>query len=150
MVRIKKILLAVEGLARADAVAKLVAHTARRANGTVRLLHVASQPLAVQDDEGQVVALAESKATGRTSQGLDFLQTLEVHFDGAPVQSVVRFGDPTVQILDEAEAFGADLILVFTTCLIGQRGRTCLRERGHARDARAANGNHCGLEESVP
>lgn len=115
MVRIKRILLAVDGSARADAVAKLVSYTARRAHGTVRLLHGASQPLAVQDDKGQVVAHAESKATGRTNQGRDFLQRLEVHFDGVPVQSVVCFGDPTVQILDETEVFGADLILVLLT-----------------------------------
>lgn len=126
MVRFKKILLAVERLARADAAAKLVAQTARRAHATVRLQHVAPELLAVQDDEGQVVAHAESKATGCTSQGLDFLQALEVHFAGVPVQSVVRFSDPTVQILDEAEAFGADLILMFTASR-RRRGRTCLR-----------------------
>jgi len=30
------------------------------------------------------------------------------------VESVVRFGDPVAQILDEAEVFGADLIVVGT------------------------------------
>jgi nucleotide-binding universal stress UspA family protein len=30
------------------------------------------------------------------------------------VESVVRFGDPVAQILDEAEAWGADLIVVGT------------------------------------
>jgi nucleotide-binding universal stress UspA family protein len=47
-------------------------------------------------------------------EGLDFLHALEVHFGDVPAESVVRFGDPVAQILDEAETFGADLIVVGT------------------------------------
>ena len=51
----KRILLAVDRSPGADAVANLVADTARGAHATVRLLHVASQPSAVYDAEGRVV-----------------------------------------------------------------------------------------------
>jgi nucleotide-binding universal stress UspA family protein len=110
----KRILLAVDRSPRADAVASLVADTARGAHATVRLLHVASQPSAVHDAEGRVVVYADQEAASRTSEGLDFLRTLEIHFGDVPVESIVRFGEPVVQILDEAEAFGADLIVVGT------------------------------------
>ncbi|HEY7867720.1 MAG TPA: universal stress protein [Methylomirabilota bacterium] len=114
MMTTKRILLAVDYSPRADAVANLVADTARGAHATVRLLHVASAPSAVYDAEGKVVVYADQEAASRTSEGLDFLRTLEAHFGGAPVESVVRFGDPVAQILDEAEAWGADLIVVGT------------------------------------
>ena len=68
----------------------------------------------VYDAEGRVVVYADQEAASRTSAGLDYLRTLEIHFGGVAVESVVRFGDPVVEILDEAEAFGADLIVVGT------------------------------------
>jgi nucleotide-binding universal stress UspA family protein len=114
MMTTKRILLAVDYSPRADAVANLVADTARGAHATVRLLHVASAPSAVYDAEGKVVVYADQEAASRTSEGLDFLRPLEAHFGGVPVESVVRFGDPVAQILDEAEAWGADLIVVGT------------------------------------
>jgi nucleotide-binding universal stress UspA family protein len=78
------------------------------------LLHVAPEPSAVQNAEGRVVVYADQETESLTSAGLDFLRTLEGHFGGVPVESVVRFGDPVTRILDEAEAFGADLIVVGT------------------------------------
>lgn len=110
----KRILLAVDRSPRADAVANLVADTARGAHATVCLLHVAPPPSAVYDAEGRIVVYADQEAASRTSAGLDYLRTLEIHFGGVAVESVVRFGDPVVEILDEAEAFGADLIVVGT------------------------------------
>ena len=111
---IKKILLAVDRSPRADAVAGLVADTARGAHATVRLLHVAPEPSAVYDSEGRVVAYADQEAASRTCEGLDFFRSLDVYFGGVPLETTVRFGDPAAQILDEAETFGADLIVVGT------------------------------------
>lgn len=110
----KMILLAVDRSPRADAVASLIADTARGAHATVRLLHVAAEPSAVQDSEGRVIVYADQEAASLTSEGLDFLRALEVHFDGVPLESIVRFGDPVAQILDEAETCAADLIVVGT------------------------------------
>lgn len=110
----KRMLLAVDRSPRADAVATIAAETARGAHATVRLLHVAPEPSEVYDGGGRVVVYADQESDSLSSQGLDYLRGLEVHFGGVQVESVVRFGDPVTQILDEAEAFGADLIVVGT------------------------------------
>ena len=110
----KRILLAVDYSPRADAVATIAAETARGAHATVRLLHVAPEPSEVHDGYGRVVVYADQESESLHSQGLDYLRALEAHFVGVPVESVVRFGDPVALILDEAEAFGADLIVVGT------------------------------------
>ncbi|HJR02018.1 MAG TPA: universal stress protein [Methylomirabilota bacterium] len=107
-------MLAIDQSPRADAVAAIAADTARGAHATVRLLHVAPEPSAVQDAHGRVVVYADQETESLISEGVDFLRTLEVHFSGVPVESVVRFGEPVAQILDEAEAFRADLIVVGT------------------------------------
>ena len=110
----KRILLAADRSPRADAVATIAAETARGAQAEVRLLHVAPEVSAVHDGQGRVVVYADQESESLSSQGLDYLRGLEAHFTGVAVESVVRFGDPVAQILDEAEAFGADLIVVGT------------------------------------
>lgn len=110
----KRILLAADRSPRADAVAIIAAETARGAHAVVRLLHVAPEASAVHDGQGRVVVYADQESESLSSQGLDYLRSLEAHFTGVAVESVVRFGDPVAQILDEAEAFGADLIVVGT------------------------------------
>ncbi len=110
----RRILLAVDRSPHAEALAAIAADTARGAHATVRLLHVAPDPSAVHDARGRVVVYADQETASLTSQGVDYLRTLEGHFGGVPVDSVVRFGDPVAQILEEARAFGADLIVVGT------------------------------------
>jgi len=110
----KRILMPVDRSPRADAVAAIVAETACGSHATVRLLHVAPEPSAVQDAKRRVVAYADQEMESLTCEGLDYLRTLEVHFAGVPVERNVRFGDPAAEILEEAEAFGADLIVVAT------------------------------------
>ena len=109
----KRILLAADYSPRADAVAAVVADTARGAHATVRLLHVTPPPSEVQDSQGRVVVYADQETESLQSQGLDYLRSLAMHFD-VPVESVIRFGDPVTEILAEADAFGADLIVVGT------------------------------------
>ena|SRR5438034_8142378 len=110
----KKILVPIERSPRADAVAAIVADTARGSHGAVRLVHVAPAPSAVQDAYGRVVVYADQEMESSSSHSLDYLRTLETYFTGVPVESVVRFGDPAAEILEEAKAFGADLIVVGT------------------------------------
>jgi nucleotide-binding universal stress UspA family protein len=110
----KRILLAADRSPRADAVATIAAETARGAQAVVRLLHVAPAASAVHDGQGRVVVYADQESESLSGQGLDYLHVLEAHFTGVAVESVVRFGDPVAQILEEAEAFGADLIVVGT------------------------------------
>jgi nucleotide-binding universal stress UspA family protein len=90
----KRILVAVDRSPRTDAVAAIAADTARGAHATVRVLHVAPEPSAVHDARGRVVVWADQERESLSSQGLDYLRTLEAHFAGVPVESVVRFGDP--------------------------------------------------------
>ena len=110
----RRILLAVDQSPRADAVAAIAAETARGAHAAVRLLHVAPEPSAVHDRAGRVVVYADQESESLSGAGLDYLHELEAHFAGLRVDSVVRFGEPVAQILDEAETFGADLIVVGT------------------------------------
>ena len=111
---VKRILMPVDRSPRADAVASIVASIALGAHAKVRLLHVSPVPAEVHGTDGRVVVYADQELASLTSRGLDFLRSIEGHFQGAEVESVVRFGDPSAQIMEEAESFGADLIVVGT------------------------------------
>jgi nucleotide-binding universal stress UspA family protein len=117
----KRILVPLDQSVTAEMVVPLVADAARGGGGTVRLLHVAPLPGPRVTTDGRVLAYADQEMKRLEAEGLDYLHTVEVCFDGAPVESVVRFGDPVVGILGEAEAFGADLIAVTTVGRSGLR-----------------------------
>lgn len=117
----KRILVPLDQSVTAEMVVPLVADAARGGGGTVRLLHVAPLPGPRVTTDGRVLAYADQEMKRLEAEGLDYLHTVEVYFDGAPVESVVRFGDPVVGILGEAEAFGADLIAVTTVGRSGLR-----------------------------
>lgn len=104
-------------LAQADAVPSaigLVADTARGSGATVRLLHVAPLPRERVTHDGRVVAYANQEMERIEHEHRRDLRTAEALLDGVPVETVVRFGDPAREILIEAEAFGADVIVVPT------------------------------------
>jgi nucleotide-binding universal stress UspA family protein len=117
----KRILVPLDRSVTAEMVVPLVADAARGGGSTVRLLHVAPLPGPRVTTEGRVLAYADQEMKRLEAEGLDYLHTVEAHFDGAPVESVVRFGEPVVEILGEAEAFGADLIVVTTAGRSGLR-----------------------------
>ena len=96
----------------------LISDAARGGGAAVRLLHVAPKPDNLIGDDGYVMAYADQEAVRLEAEGLDILRPIELHLGGVSVESVVRFGDPAVEILREAEAFDADLIAMPT------RGRT--------------------------
>ncbi len=111
----KRILVPLDQSPAAEVVVPLVADMARGNGATVRLLHVAPVPRNRVSEQGRVVAYADEEMARLEAEGLDYLRTAELQFDGAgDVDCVVRFGDPTAEILEEAEAFGADLIAVTT------------------------------------
>ena len=103
----------------------IVADAARAAGGTVRLLHVAAVPSIVVSPEGRTVAYADQETSRIEAAHLDDLRRFEPVFAGVPVEAVVRFGEPVEEILAEAEAFGAEVIAVMTTCRNGVK-RTLL------------------------
>jgi nucleotide-binding universal stress UspA family protein len=106
----KRIVVPLDLTIETEAVLPIVADAARGGGASVRLLHVASRPASVVDGEGHVLAYADHESARVEAEGMDYLRTIELMFDGVPVESTVRFGDPVEEILEEAETFGADLI----------------------------------------
>jgi nucleotide-binding universal stress UspA family protein len=110
----KRILVPLDRSLGAEAVVPIVAAAARASGATVRLLHVEPVPQNRVTEEGRVVAYADQEMARLEAEGLDYLRVVEMQFQGAGVECVVRFGDPVTEILREAEAFGAELIVVTT------------------------------------
>ncbi len=135
----KRILVPLDQSELAEAAIPVVADAARGGQATVRLLHVAPVPANRLDERDRVVAYADQEMERLRSEGLDYLHAVEVHFGEAPVECVVRFGDPVAEILAEAEAFDADLIAVSTAgrsgvtrALFGSVAEQILRKAGPA------------------
>src|SRR5438477_641056 len=105
----KRILVPLDQSPLAEAVLPLVGEVARGSGATVRLLRVAPIPDNRVDAEGRVIVWAAQEVTRLEAEGKDYLQTLELQLAGVPVECVVRFGSAVEEILQEAEAFGADL-----------------------------------------
>jgi nucleotide-binding universal stress UspA family protein len=111
----KRILVPLDQSPAAEAVVPIVADTARGSGATVRLLHVAPVPQNHLSEAGRALADADQEMERLETEGLDYLRTVEMQFDGAgSVECTVRFGDPVTEILQEAEAFAADLIVLTT------------------------------------
>jgi nucleotide-binding universal stress UspA family protein len=108
----KRILVPLDQSPVAEAVVPLVADVARGAQATVRLMHVAPVPENLVSHEGRTVVYADQEMSRLEAEGLDYLRAVEVHFEGAAVDSVVRFGEPLKEILLEADAFDADMVAV--------------------------------------
>ena len=83
------------------------------AGATVRVIHVAPVPDNVVTPEGRTVAYADQEMASAQALWSDSLRDTAARLHGA-VDHVVRFGDAASEILTEAEAFGADTILVTT------------------------------------
>jgi nucleotide-binding universal stress UspA family protein len=116
----KRILVPLHEAVDADNMVKTIGTLARDAGATVRLLHVAPLPDTIVDDDGRVLAYADQEGERLEAEALDFLHAASIGLEGLAVECGVRFGDPVEQILEEAEAWGADLIAMTT------RGRGCI------------------------
>lgn len=115
----KRFLVPVDHRSAAEPAMAIVADAARAAGGTVRLLHVAPVPGIVVSPEGRTVAYADQETSRIEAAHLDELRRFEPVFAGLPMETAVRFGEPVEEILLEADAFGADVIAVMTTCRNG-------------------------------
>jgi len=93
----------------------VVRGVARDQGSTVRLLRIFPIPVRVVGPHGRTIAYADQEMERLAAQGLDEMALAEHELAGVPVESVVRFGDPVGEILNEAEAFDADLIALTTT-----------------------------------
>ena len=110
----KRILLPLYQSEEAECVVPFVADAARGGQAAVRLLHVAPVPTGWGDEGGRIVVYADQEMQRLEAEGLDYLRVIETQFGDAPVECIVRFGDPVTEILAEADAFDADLIAVST------------------------------------
>jgi nucleotide-binding universal stress UspA family protein len=110
----KRILVPLDGSEAAETAAAFAADLARCSGGSVRLLRVSPVPKQWVHDDGRVVVYADQEMERLTAEGRDYLETLGAQLPAVPIESVVRFGEPAEEILVEAEAFGADAIVLAT------------------------------------
>jgi nucleotide-binding universal stress UspA family protein len=86
------------------------ARIARKTGGILRLAYLAPLPSPRVDRHDRVIADTDREMAriGGTAQAR--LDALAASLEGVPVETVIRFGHPAVELSIEAEAFGADLI----------------------------------------
>ena len=108
----KRILVPLDGSETAEVAATLAGELARSTGGQVRLLQVRPVPEHRVSNAGRVVAYADQEMERLSAEGRDYLETVETRLGPVPTETVVRFGEPEQEILVEAEAFDADLIVV--------------------------------------
>jgi nucleotide-binding universal stress UspA family protein len=125
----KRILVPLDGSETAEAAATLAGNLARSTGGQVRLLQVRPVPEHRVSNTGRVVVYADQEMERLSAEGRDYLETVEARLGLVPTETVVRFGEPQEEILVEAEAFDADLIVV-TAAKRGWLGRLAGRGLG--------------------
>jgi nucleotide-binding universal stress UspA family protein len=108
----KRILVPLDGSEFGEAAAAFAADLARGSGGSLRLLCVRPVPKQRLGEYGRVVAYADQEMERLSAEGRDYLETVGAQLSLVPTESVVRFGEVTQEILAEAEAFGADAIVV--------------------------------------
>jgi len=110
----KRILVPLDGSEFGEAAAAFAADLAQGSGGSLRLLCVRPVPKQRLGEYGRVVAYADQEMERLSAEGRDYLETVGAQLSLVPTESVVRFGEATQEILAEAEAFGADVIVVAT------------------------------------
>jgi nucleotide-binding universal stress UspA family protein len=111
---IPRILVPLDGSPGSSAILGKLAHLPHAERAIVRLLHVAPDPEPVYAADGTVVAYADQVAAGITSEWREYLAGVATTVPGVHVETVVRFGDPAAEILDEARSSAADVIAMAT------------------------------------
>ena len=110
----KRILVPLKGMPGDEAVLSMVAAAASRVGATVRLLHVAPLPHNLLSSAGRVVMYADQEMSRLEAQWLSYLWGVATPMHDVATECVVRFGDPSKEIVAEAEAWGAELIALTT------------------------------------
>ena len=108
----KRILVPLKSTEPAASFVEALGGLARGTGATVRLLHVGPLHDNIIGDDGRLVAYADQETRRLEAEARDFMQVVAIALDGVPVEFAVRFGDPAPEILEEADAFGADLVVL--------------------------------------
>lgn len=111
--RPRTILVPLDGTPTGEAILPRVASLAREEGAHVRLMRVAPAPKAVWSGK-RIVSYSDQEIARVELDEQAYLNTAVEHLPGVPVSEVVRFGAPVEKIVDEAEASGADLIVMGT------------------------------------
>ncbi len=106
----KRILAPIDRRGPGERIVSVLGALARDSGATLRLLRVMPVPERVVGNHGQTVAYVDQEMSRLTAEGRGDLRPLEHELGDVTVESVVRFGEPTEEILLEVEAFDADLI----------------------------------------
>jgi nucleotide-binding universal stress UspA family protein len=109
----KRILVPLDEAVQAETVIEAVAALARGAGATIRLLHVAPPPDNVLDEERRILAYADQEGERLEIEALDYLRRASAVIGDVAVECA-RFGNPVREILEDAEAWQADLIAMAT------------------------------------
>jgi nucleotide-binding universal stress UspA family protein len=112
----KRILVPLDHETEYEVILPLIGDLARGSGATVRLLHVKPVPENVVNPQGRVVAYSDQEMTRLEHEWLESLQVSEPMLAGVTVERTVRFGNVVEEIVQEIEAFEADLVVVTTTC----------------------------------
>ena len=110
----KRILVPLDASERSESVLPFVADLARGAGGTVRLVHVTPYVRTRLSDDGRVLFYGHQAEERETARADSRLRDLEPLLDGVALEHRVRLGDPAEEIVREAEAFGADVVVLST------------------------------------
>jgi nucleotide-binding universal stress UspA family protein len=135
---LKRVLVPIDSAEAAEEILPIVA-ALTAAGAAARLVHVAPGQDNVITPGGRTVAYACQAMASIEGQWSDVFAATRARLDGGAVDHCVRFGDPVPEILAEAEAFGADTIIVTTTtgssvkrALLGSVAEAMLRRAGIA------------------
>jgi universal stress protein A len=133
----KRILVPLDHETEHPAILTLVADLARGAGASVKLLHVEPVPANVDATDGRVVAYSDQEMDRMEREWLASLRPVEPLLEGVTAERAVRFGGVVGEILTEIEAFGADLVVMTTTCrsrvkrrLLGSVAEQVMRRAG--------------------
>lgn len=107
---IRTILVPLDGAPDSERVLEAVAALAGAHDRTVRLVHVAGSVDSMRGADGQVVAFADQVTASVEHRMAAYFARLQARLPGVRIEGTVRFGDPVAEIVEEAEAAGADVI----------------------------------------
>ena len=90
------------------------ARIARKTAGVIRLACLMPLPPPRVDDQDRVVSDTEREMVRLTAQAETRLQAMAAEMEGVPVEMVIRFGRPRVELGREVEVFEPDLVALAT------------------------------------
>jgi nucleotide-binding universal stress UspA family protein len=99
------------------------ARIARKTGGLIRLACLMPLPPPRVDDQDRVVSDTEREMERLAAQAETRLRAMIAEMEGVPVEMVIRFGRPRVELLREVEVFEPDLVALPTPLASGAGSR---------------------------